>query len=199
VYVYAYVCVCVAKGGQLGSRSPRVVTQLIALRIGVLGRCLLQELMELLKEEKLLGTPVLIYANKQDLPTAAKASDVRSRSPLSALFYRGARTSHEPVSWSPLGGRGTRYVPPRCDLTRYKPRSAAIGRTGVGLADPPPHRPTHSSLTTCTPVFHHPLHWHRSPKGSSSLRSEADSGRSSRVPGCRARVFRMASPGSSQI
>ena len=35
-----------------------------------------QELSELLDEEKLLGVPVLILANKQDLMTAAKASDI---------------------------------------------------------------------------------------------------------------------------
>ena len=36
-----------------------------------------EELAELLEEEKLAGVPVLIYANKQDLPSAAKASEVR--------------------------------------------------------------------------------------------------------------------------
>ncbi len=35
-----------------------------------------QELHELLQEEKLAGVPVLIYANKQDLRLARKASDV---------------------------------------------------------------------------------------------------------------------------
>ena len=35
-----------------------------------------EELMELLAEEKMAGTPVLIYANKQDLAHAAKCSDV---------------------------------------------------------------------------------------------------------------------------
>ena len=33
--------------------------------------------MDLLEEDKLKGVPVLIYANKQDLKTASKASDVR--------------------------------------------------------------------------------------------------------------------------
>jgi ADP-ribosylation factor-like protein 3 len=35
-----------------------------------------QELMELLDEEKLTGLPVLIFANKQDLVNAAKASEI---------------------------------------------------------------------------------------------------------------------------
>ena len=38
--------------------------------------CLYQELGELLEEEKLAGVPVLIYANKQDLMNAAKASEI---------------------------------------------------------------------------------------------------------------------------
>lgn len=36
----------------------------------------LQELAELLDEEKLSGVPVLIFANKQDLLTAAPASEI---------------------------------------------------------------------------------------------------------------------------
>ena len=36
----------------------------------------LQELAELLDEEKLNGVPVLIFANKQDLLTAAPASEI---------------------------------------------------------------------------------------------------------------------------
>jgi len=36
----------------------------------------LQELGELLDEEKLVGTPVLIFANKQDLFNAAPASEI---------------------------------------------------------------------------------------------------------------------------
>ena len=35
-----------------------------------------QELTELLEEEKLAGVPVLIFANKQDLLSAAKSSDI---------------------------------------------------------------------------------------------------------------------------
>lgn len=38
--------------------------------------CVLQELAELLDEEKLSGVPVLIFANKQDLLTAAPASEI---------------------------------------------------------------------------------------------------------------------------
>lgn len=38
--------------------------------------CPLQELAELLDEEKLSGVPVLIFANKQDLLTAAPASEI---------------------------------------------------------------------------------------------------------------------------
>lgn len=37
---------------------------------------ILQELAELLDEEKLSGVPVLIFANKQDLLTAAPASEI---------------------------------------------------------------------------------------------------------------------------
>lgn len=37
---------------------------------------MLQELAELLDEEKLSGVPVLIFANKQDLLTAAPASEI---------------------------------------------------------------------------------------------------------------------------
>ena len=36
----------------------------------------LQELSELLEEEKLAGVPVMIFANKQDLVNAAPASDI---------------------------------------------------------------------------------------------------------------------------
>lgn len=36
----------------------------------------LQELSELLEEQKLQGVPVLIYANKQDLLQAAHASEI---------------------------------------------------------------------------------------------------------------------------
>ena len=42
----------------------------------------LQELTELLEEEKLHNVPVLIFANKQDLAMAAKASDVSGRTKL---------------------------------------------------------------------------------------------------------------------
>ena len=35
-----------------------------------------QELRELLEEEKLLGVPVLVFANKQDLLNAAPSSEV---------------------------------------------------------------------------------------------------------------------------
>ena len=38
--------------------------------------CVFQELAELLDEEKLSGVPVLIFANKQDLLTAAPASEI---------------------------------------------------------------------------------------------------------------------------
>lgn len=38
--------------------------------------CGVQELAELLDEEKLSGVPVLIFANKQDLLTAAPASEI---------------------------------------------------------------------------------------------------------------------------
>lgn len=38
--------------------------------------CLLQELAELLEEEKLAGVPLLIFANKQDLMTASPASEL---------------------------------------------------------------------------------------------------------------------------
>lgn len=37
---------------------------------------MLQELAELLDEEKLSGVPVLLFANKQDLLTAAPASEI---------------------------------------------------------------------------------------------------------------------------
>lgn len=42
----------------------------------VVAVCALQELAELLDEEKLSGVPVLIFANKQDLLTAAPASEI---------------------------------------------------------------------------------------------------------------------------
>lgn len=35
-----------------------------------------EELEELLQEEKLAGVPLLVFANKQDLPTAAPASEI---------------------------------------------------------------------------------------------------------------------------
>lgn len=36
----------------------------------------IKELSELLAEEKLIGVPVLIFANKQDLMNSAKASEI---------------------------------------------------------------------------------------------------------------------------
>ena len=47
-----------------------------ALRIAHSLTLVLQELYELLDDEKLLGVPVLIYANKQDLHNASPASEV---------------------------------------------------------------------------------------------------------------------------
>ena len=47
----------------------------------------MQELLELLQEEKLNGVPVLIFANKQDLAGAAPASDV-SESPTNLISSR---------------------------------------------------------------------------------------------------------------
>lgn len=41
-----------------------------------LENCFLQELEELLEEEKLCGVPVLVFANKQDLLGAQQASEV---------------------------------------------------------------------------------------------------------------------------
>ena len=40
------------------------------------GVSILKELSELLAEEKLMGVPVLIFANKQDLMNAARSSDI---------------------------------------------------------------------------------------------------------------------------
>lgn len=54
------------------------------------------ELMELLAEEKLKGTPVLIYANKQDLETAAKASDIAEGLELTEI--RGRQWQIQPCS-----------------------------------------------------------------------------------------------------
>lgn len=45
-------------------------------RFDTVAVCALQELAELLDEEKLSGVPVLIFANKQDLLTAAPASEI---------------------------------------------------------------------------------------------------------------------------
>ncbi|XP_012937099.1 ADP-ribosylation factor-like protein 3 [Aplysia californica] len=47
-----------------------------------------EELTELLEEEKLAGVPVLIFANKQDLLTAAKASDIAEGLNLNAIRDR---------------------------------------------------------------------------------------------------------------
>lgn len=64
VYSCAFFCVC----------------EMFAPRVGVCSHlsshsgC--QELAELLDEEKLSGVPVLIFANKQDLLTAAPASEI---------------------------------------------------------------------------------------------------------------------------
>ncbi|CAG5120087.1 unnamed protein product [Candidula unifasciata] len=46
------------------------------------------ELTELLEEEKLAGVPVLIFANKQDLLTAAKASEIAEGLNLNAIRDR---------------------------------------------------------------------------------------------------------------
>lgn len=47
-----------------------------------------EELMELLEQEKLLGVPVLIYANKQDLNGAAKPSEIGQQLNLTAIRNR---------------------------------------------------------------------------------------------------------------
>lgn len=73
------------------------------------GSCDVQELAELLDEEKLSGVPVLIFANKQDLLTAAPASEIAEGLKLhtirdrmwqiqscSALTGEGVQVSHQP-------------------------------------------------------------------------------------------------------
>ncbi|KAH9500737.1 ADP-ribosylation factor protein 3 [Bulinus truncatus] len=47
-----------------------------------------EELTELLEEEKLAGVPVLIFANKQDLLTSAKASEIAEGLNLNAIRDR---------------------------------------------------------------------------------------------------------------
>jgi len=47
-----------------------------------------EELTELLEEEKLAGVPVLIFANKQDLLSAAKASDIAKEMNLNSIRDR---------------------------------------------------------------------------------------------------------------
>ncbi|PAV89173.1 hypothetical protein WR25_06178 [Diploscapter pachys] len=46
------------------------------------------ELMELLEESKLDGVPVLVFANKQDLPLAARSSEISSRLKLTEIRDR---------------------------------------------------------------------------------------------------------------
>lgn len=75
--------------------------------------CRLQELAELLDEEKLSGVPVLIFANKQDLLTAAPASEIAEGLNLhtirdrmwqiqscSALTGEGIQVSRRPYIWT---------------------------------------------------------------------------------------------------
>ncbi len=47
-----------------------------------------EELDELLQEEKLAGVPLLVFANKQDLPTAAPASEISEGLALTKLRDR---------------------------------------------------------------------------------------------------------------
>lgn len=49
----------------------------------------MQELQDLLEEEPLQGTPVLIYANKQDLLGAASPADLSDDEALSLRSIRG--------------------------------------------------------------------------------------------------------------
>ncbi|MGH0136623.1 UNVERIFIED_CONTAM: hypothetical protein FKN15_070030 [Acipenser sinensis] len=65
-----------------------------------------QELAELLDEEKLSGVPVLIFANKQDLLTAAPASEIAEGLNLHTIRDRIWQIQ----SCSALSGEGVQYV-----------------------------------------------------------------------------------------
>ena len=90
----------------------RFFLKIVCLRCVVYGNGLniafssLQELHELLQEDKLAGVPVLVYANKQDLPTAEPPNEIsncmdlhsiRDRSwqiqPCSAMTGEGVKVS----------------------------------------------------------------------------------------------------------
>ena len=51
-----------------------------------------EELSELLQEEKLAGVPLMVFANKQDLPQAISASEVSERLGLQCLRTRRWQT-----------------------------------------------------------------------------------------------------------
>ncbi|EDO28169.1 predicted protein, partial [Nematostella vectensis] len=48
-----------------------------------------QELDELLEEEKLIGVPLLVFANKQDLMNAATPAEISSNLGLNTIRSRG--------------------------------------------------------------------------------------------------------------
>lgn len=56
------------------------------------------ELMELLEESKLDGVPVLVFANKQDLPLAARSSEISSRLKLTEIRDRNWHIQGKPAN-----------------------------------------------------------------------------------------------------
>ncbi|XP_075573804.1 ADP-ribosylation factor-like protein 3 isoform X1 [Pelecanus crispus] len=73
-----------------------------------------QELAELLDEEKLSGVPVLIFANKQDLLTAAPASEIAEGLNLHTIRDRVWQIQ----SCSALSGEGVQALLGLCFVTR---------------------------------------------------------------------------------
>uniref|UniRef100_A0AAQ5XIW6 ADP-ribosylation factor-like protein 3 n=1 Tax=Amphiprion ocellaris TaxID=80972 RepID=A0AAQ5XIW6_AMPOC len=74
-----------------------------------------QELAELLEEEKLSGVPVLIFANKQDLLTAAPASEIAEGLNLHTIRDRMWQIQ----SCSALTGEGIQVRTPASPLLLY--------------------------------------------------------------------------------
>ena len=90
-------------------------------------RRVLQELAELLDEEKLNGVPVLIFANKQDLLTAAPASEIAEGLNLHTIRDRVWQIQ----SCSALTGEGIQVSPPVSDQADSSKRALLVSPLAV--------------------------------------------------------------------
>ena len=90
-----------------------------------------QELSELLEEDKLLGVPVMIYANKQDIPTAMSAAEISDELCLTKI--RDRRWQIQPCS----GKTGEGLKVSQCGLYMYHVQGCTCSHAGRRRAAAP--------------------------------------------------------------